>query len=747
MWDRLLAFGSVAVNQSPPVATAILEKPVQFVRGVGATRAAALERMGIATLEDLLYLQPRRFVDLRDFTAIAELDAERPHVVRGRLEHFRSFTTRNGVPGLNATVVDPTGMLSVSWFHRADLLGRLRLGDDYDLTGKVRVSGGRWLMTNPRVDAVALPADGLFEAVADAPAGDALEPVYPATEGVTSDQIRRAVRAGLEDLRRHATEDDELAPAELRRRRSLLDLSDALQRLHFPADHEQHRRGRRRLIYDEFLVLQTALALRRAGLKRGRSVPLHTTAEIDRRVRRLFPFDFTGAQDEAIAEIARDLMSPQPMYRLLQGDVGSGKTVVALYAMLVAVANGRQAVLMAPTEVLARQHFATVDGQLADSRVRRRLLVGSLSAVEKTAVRAELAAGEIDLVVGTHALVQDSVDFARLGCAVIDEQHKFGVAQRGHFQRLTPVPHQLVMTATPIPRSLSMTWFGDLDLTLLRDKPAGRAPVDTQVLAAAEADAAYRHLEEAVRRGGQAMVVCARISAAETDEEGEEGEEREDDAEDGGAADEGLTAAAKEPLRSVEEVHAELTAGRTADLSVALVHGRLDEAEKQATLARFRRGDVAVLVSTVVIEVGIDVPEANVIVIENAERFGLSQLHQIRGRVGRGDLPGTCLLIDRSGGSATQRLRELAATSDGFRIAELDAQVRGTGQMVGRRQSGNFPLRIGSLLADQKLLAAARKDAQRIVDANPSLAAPCWRRLRERVVRDYGKRFELALIG
>lgn len=682
-----------------------LDSSVQFVKGVGPDRAKLYEKLGVNTILDLLYLFPRDYQDLRNVTPMASLEEGAVLALAGKLEYVRERVTRSGMPIIEAGFSDPTGYVSVTWFHRPWVADQMKLEGVYRLVGKAKLTDGRWKMSNPRVE--------LLEVDVGSPG---LVPVYPLTEGLNIHGVRRAVAHVLE---KYVPMVNDPLPERIRHQHGFPSLSESLRWIHLPPNQATLQRARARLVYDEFLPLQMALAVKRFGRRSSSAIRIVTRDEVDRRIRRLFPFTLTRDQDKAIAEITRDLAGGTAMYRLLQGDVGTGKTAVAAYAMLTTIAAGHQAALMAPTEILARQHYRTFDEYLSNSRVRRRLLVGGLSSAERTDVLRSLESGEIDLVIGTHALVQKDVSFAKLGLVVIDEQHKFGVRQRGEFLRDGQRPHQLVMTATPIPRSLAMTWFGDLDLSLLRERPPGRQETLTYSVPFEEREKAYAFLDRQLRLGSQGLVVCPRIE---------------------GDGDETLTSA----VRRAEE----MVSGAFADHGVGVVHGKLADEEREKVLRAFRRGDLAVLVSTVVIEVGLDIPTANVVIIENAEQFGLSQLHQIRGRVGRGSQRGVCFLVHRSAEpTVTDRLTKFTRTTDGFAIAELDAAVRGIGDAIGARQHGQSDLRIGDYVRDIHLLQKAREDALELVRADPSLTSADLRALRQQVLARFGKDMNLALIG
>jgi len=543
-------------------------------------------------------------------------------------------------------------------------------------------------------------------------------PLYSLTEGITQYQMRRVVAAAVEQ---YAAVPEEVFPPALLAQYDLLPLAEALPAIHSPTDADQLARARRRFVFQELFVLQLAVVARRWQQQIGfRAPPLPATPDISARIQRLFPFELTAGQRAAIQEVADDMASETPMNRLLQGDVGSGKTVVAVYAMLACVANGYQAALMAPTEILARQHAQTLAGLLRASRVRHLLLVGGLTAGQREAALDEIAAGQIDLVIGTHAVVQQDVRFAKLGLVVIDEQHKFGVRQRAALRQGDSSPHYLVMTATPIPRTISMTLFGDLDVTTLREMPPGRQEVRTYVVEPGDEPRWWHFVRDKLRAGRQAFVVAPLVDESQN-----------------------IAAA------SVAEAFERLTNGELAAFRVGVIHGRMTPAEKEQAMADFRAGQTQVLVSTSLIEVGVDVPNACVMVIDSPERFGLAQLHQLRGRVGRGTIAGFCgvLVGERASPAARERLAAFAATADGFQLAEMDFELRGPGDLFGTQQHGLPPLRIADLRRDQAMLEEARREAQQLFAADPGLKLPDHARLRRQMLIRYGNALQLGDVG
>jgi ATP-dependent DNA helicase RecG len=682
-----------------------LDTPAQFVKGVGPQRAEKLLRLGIHTARDLLFYVPRDYKDLTDLRRIADVEFGKLQTVCGRVVDLDARRAQSGKTISAVLLDDGSGRLVGVWFNQPRILKRFHMDETVLFSGKPTLYEGRWQMQHPEVQQI------------DAAAPEPYMPVYGLTEDLRPGEIRRILRGVVQE---YAGLVPDRLPAALRQRLGLPDIATALAHVHFPPDREACRLARQRLAYEELLLLQLAMALRHRDFHDRREAPrFEVSRRLDERIRRLFPFQFTAGQDHAVGEIVADLASGKPMCRLLQGDVGVGKTAVACYALLVAVAQQHQAALMAPTEILARQHWQTLDRYLADSRVRRKLLVGSLSAREREETLAAVRAGEVDLVVGTHAVIQEDVEFARLGLVVIDEQHKFGVQQRARFRHKGLDPHYLVMTATPIPRTLTMTVFGDLDLTTIRDQPPGRQPVRTYLVKSADRTRSFDFVCRKLKEGRQAYVICPLVADSETLD-----------------------------LRSAERTAAELGKGEFAGFTVGLVHGRLSDVEKEAAMRRFREGRTHVLVSTIVVEVGVDVPNATLMMVLDAERFGLSQLHQLRGRIARGSYPGYCFLFaSPRTADASERLEAVASTSDGFRIAEEDLRIRGPGEFLGTRQHGLPELRVADLIRDVELISEARRDAIAIVLADPELQLPEHQPLKQAMLDRFGEALELAQIA
>ncbi len=582
-----------------------LQTPVQFLPGAGPARAKLLEKLNIRTVEDLLWYLPRDVIDMTHVSPVKNLQAGETLTVRGVVVD-REAAGISGNRTMTTVLLDCQGQFVRGvWYNQPWMLQKFREGNVVLFTAKPKFKGGRWEFNNPRVQWIQEEDDNAHGGIVAR---------YGLTDGLKMDDIRRLMRTAVEQYARLLPEH---LPQEFRQQLKLPDLPTALSLLHLPETRDQYEAGRRRLLFDDLFEFQLGLALRRRARRQQQQAPvLETTAKIDARIRRLFPFAFTAGQNRAVNEIAADLASGKAMHRLLQADVGAGKTAVAMYAMLVAIAAGHQAVLMAPTEVLTMQHWSTIETALAHSRVNRQLLTGRLTAAQRRRALEDIAAGEAHLIVGTQAVVQDDVEFAKLGVAVIDEQHKFGVRQRAKFTSAGELsPHVLVMTATPIPRSLCLTQFGDLDMSIISELPPGRQRIITSRVTGPHARGrAWDFLRKQLRAGRQAFIICPRVAASDD-------ENNTDSSLDENTSDETST----EPIASAEEVYKELREGELQEFSVGLVHGQMDRDLKASAMEAFRDGETQVLVATTVVEVGVDVPNATLMVIHQAERFGLSQ--------------------------------------------------------------------------------------------------------------------------
>lgn len=690
-----------------------LDKPVQYLKGVGPRRAAALARLGICTARDLLYHVPRRYDDASTIHPIAKLEVGMEATAVGRVRSKGVIPTRKGLRVFQAVIRDDTGMITCAWPGQPWLDNKLQEGDLILVTGPVRFFHGRQI--HPREFVVLARKDDTLEE----PAGGKIFVSYPASEELPQWVVRRLFAQNLDWLL--ANVDDALAQVGIVPRLEMPSLREALETLHRPASLAAADRGRRRLAFDELFFLQLVQSQayhRQSEAREG--IRFERTNRLVRPLHERLPFQLTAAQTRVLREIYADMTSPRRMNRLLQGDVGSGKTVVALFAMLLAVESGYQAALMAPTELLAEQHARTLNELLAPLDLRALLLTGGLAPRDHRDALAALRSGEAAIVVGTHALIQEGVEFAKLGLVVVDEQHRFGVRQRMALGERGSRPDVLVMSATPIPRSLALALFGDLDLSLIDELPPGRKPVTTQLRRLKERREVYELVRHELARGRQAYVIYPLVSESEKLD---------------------LRAAEQESERLAREVFPEFRVG--------LVHGQLAADERDLVMRAFRDGEIHLLVATTVVEVGIDVPNATVMLIEHAERFGLSQLHQLRGRVGRGADESYCVVIwEGAGDSAFERLRIFESTEDGFAIAGADLRMRGQGDFFGAQQHGRLiDLRYVDLERDEDLLMTAHNLARELIARDPELDRPEHGPIREHLAERYGERLRMFEVG
>ena len=687
-----------------------LGAPLAKAPGVSPALAKALEEgFGYRTVRDLLEHYPRRYLTRGELTDLAHAKKGAEVTLVGTVRNLAKKQPRRNLRILEVRVVDDSGAWVCTWFNQPWHAQKLTVGTVAAFSGKLAWKAGRLGMANPGYEVL---REG------DDPEEFANEviPVYPASKEISSGRLRRAVGALLD---RYGDVPD-FVPEPLRRAHGLPDRAGALEAIHRPGDRSEASRARDRLVYDELFVLQVGLALRRRAQEAGQhGQPLQNDGDLTKRLLASLPYQLTTAQSRVMAEIGADLARSKPMHRLLQGEVGVGKTVVALWALLCAVQSGMQGAIMAPTEVLADQHGINLRGLLEPlgeggglfGGPRVEVLTAATTGASRQRILDGVAAGEVDLLVGTHALLSEGVEFRRLGAVVVDEQHRFGVHQRVRLREKGDSPHVLIMTATPIPRTLALTLYGDLDVSTLDELPPGRTPIATHVVADATLrERAYQRVREEVAAGHQAYVVCALKDESD-----------------------------KVEVRSAKAEAERLRAEVFPDLRVGLVYGDMPAKEKEATMDRFRAGEVDVLVSTTVIEVGVDVPNATVMLIEDADRFGLSQLHQLRGRVGRGQAPGLCILFaDPLTDEGRARMDAIARTNDGFELANEDLRIRGEGTVFDARQSGLSDLKLARLIDDFDWVRRARADAFALVEADPELADPGHRRLRQEVLARLG---------
>jgi len=700
-----------------------LQTEVRMVKGVGPQRAELLGKRGISTLEDLLNYLPFRYEDRIHFSRIKDVQPGGTYTLRARVmsgQAVRGMYGRDAIYHL--LVQDDSGSLPCKFFHGGYLEDRLKPGQQLILHGKVEIDKlrpARREMVNPQIEV-------LSSEEMDSTEMGRIVPIYEAVGTFGSRMIRRAIYATLQNLEPSIPD---VLPPELRERLKYPTRREALIHTHFPPAEESlealnlfRSPAQQRLIFEEFFLYQLSMALGRRAQRKENAIPFRVREDkVREALKRILPFKPTSAQKRVLAEIAADLEKPVPMNRLLQGDVGSGKTIVAMQSAVIAMENGCQAALMAPTEILAVQHFLSARRILAPGGYTTELLISGLKPAEKAAARERIRTGETQLVIGTHALIEDAVQFARLGFVAIDEQHRFGVLQRKRLMDKAAktgfAPHVLVLTATPIPRTLSLTLYGDLDVSVLDELPPGRTPIETRMTTEKHLPGVWDFLRREVAAGHQGYIVYPVIEESKLE------------------------------LKAAMEEYERLSRDVFLKLKVGLLHGRMSSEEKEDVMQRFRRNEVQILVATTVIEVGVDVPNATVMVIEHAERFGLAQLHQLRGRIGRGAQKSHCVLVapGRLTDDGRARLETMVRTTNGFEIAETDLLIRGPGEFFGTRQSGELGFHIASPLRDRELLESARKEAFHLVEG-PAEKESLQRMLRQ-LPPQWQRRYHLARIG
>jgi ATP-dependent DNA helicase RecG len=695
--------------------------PIQYVKGVGPKLAKLFEKKGIRTVEDALYFLPRCYEDRRNLKKISELKTGRKETGFGDiLLSGVAFYQNKRKRVFEAVVGDGSGVITLKWFagNERYLIDRFKKGRRLIFSGEVRWFNYQKEIHHPDVEIV----DGDIEI--DYLNFKRIVPIYSETEGLHQRTLRKLMKSILDG---YANELSSPIPQEIVERQDLIDFQESFRRVHFPPEGEsievlnnQRSDGHRRIIFDEFFFLELGLALKKKGMTLETGISFQTDGTLVQRFLDLLSFQLTRAQDRVWAEIREDLERPHPMNRLIQGDVGSGKTAVALLASLYVVECGYQAAIMAPTEVLAEQHFLNLHRWVEPLGVKVALLTSSIKGSEREDLYDRIRKGDVHLVIGTHAVIQEAVEFHRLGLAIIDEQHKFGVVQRGLLKKKGENPDVLVMTATPIPRTLAMTIYGDLDVSVIDEMPPGRMPVETKVFPESARERVYRTLEEEVRKGRQAFIVYPLVEESE-----------------------------KLDLKDATRMAEHLRKDVFPEFQVGLLYGRMKSDEKEAIMMEFKEGKIQILVATTVIEVGIDIPNATVMIVEHAERFGLSQLHQLRGRIGRGRYPSKCILLAqyRASEESRVRLQAMSRTNDGFQIAEEDLSLRGPGEFFGIRQSGFPDFRVAQLVRDTPILIEARKEAFRLIQEDPELVCPSHSVLRDMLRRRWKGRLELAFIG
>jgi ATP-dependent DNA helicase RecG len=688
-----------------------LETEVKYVKGVGDKLAQVLSKLNLYTLGDLLFHLPRRYEDRRQFRKIAHARPSDAVTVSGKLVTVDNVKVRS-LTLTKAYLDDGSGVLELVWYNQPymkDTLNKLR-NSQIVAYGVVKESPYGLQMETPEWEDLPDGADpdSLLSV-------NRIVPIYPLTEGIRQKRMRQILWNAVQ----YAHLAPEILPRSVRERLGLMPIQQAIAQIHFPDSEQAIDPARQRLVFEEFFLMQLGVGLQRQRTRQERGIAMRIDADrLNEMLHRIVPFELTNAQKRVISEIWGDMAQPHPMNRLLQGDVGSGKTIVAAAAILAAIDNQYQAAMMAPTEILAEQHYINLHRLFQPLGISVELLVGRLSNKQRQQARERIATGRGMVAVGTHALIQEGVSFARLGLAIVDEQHRFGVLQRAALRDKGTMPHVLVMTATPIPRTLTLTLYGELDVSIIDELPPGRKPVRTHWKTPEERLKVYEGVRKLIQEGRQAYVICPLIDESD-----------------------------KLQVRAAEAMAEHLQKDVFPDLRVGLLHGRMKPAEKEAVMDAFRAGELQILVSTTVIEVGVDVPNAAAIVIEDADRFGLAQLHQLRGRVGRSDHQSYCILIANPKSDDGQRRMEIMTrTNNGFLIAEEDLRIRGPGEIYGTRQSGMPSFRVADLVKDMRLLEVARQEAFHLLESDPDLSRPEHAALREAVER-FHHRFAIATVS
>ena len=665
----------------------LLETPVRYFKGVGPKRSELLSGMGIKTAFDLLYYLPARYEDRSVFTRIKDLKAGEYQTVRGKVVTTGSRVAKSGGRVFHLAITDDTAFIQATWFNQPYLADYLKPGTEVVLYGKVE-RYDRLQIVQPEYEIVK-------EGAAESINMGRIVPIYSLTKDITHKYLRTLTH---EAVMKYSKSLCETLPAYIVARDKLVDIKFAVSNIHYPSSFGSLEKAYRRIVFDEFFILQLALALKKKALASvsGGGLCHRPAGELTEGLTKSLPFELTIGQKKAIDDIRRDMSSGLVMNRLLEGDVGSGKTIVAAYALALTVENLFQGCVMAPTEVLARQHFIVLSELLLPLGISVALLVGGMDQKLRAEILSKIRSKEIDVVVGTHAIIEESVKFKALGLAVIDEQHKFGVTQKKLLKEKGDNPHILVMTATPIPRTLALTVYGDLDMSVIRELPAGRKPISTYWIEEEKRAEAYSFVKEELAKGRQAYVVCPLVETSVKD--------------------------SNIKVKNAEEVYKKFKNETFSKFRVGLLHGRMNREEKDKVMGQFKKREIDLLVSTVVIEVGVDVANATVMFIENAERFGLAQLHQLRGRIGRGAHESFCILLaDPKTDEAVKRLKSIEASLDGFQIAETDLEIRGPGEFFGTRQHGLPEIRFGNILKDFAIMEAARREAFDIISRDPKL--------------------------
>jgi ATP-dependent DNA helicase RecG len=684
-----------------------LSDSVRYVKGVGPKRAHLLDKVGIETVRDLLYYFPRTHSDRSSPKPIASLIDGEYATVKGIIKDRNVIRPRPGLDIIRLTIADGTGTVIANWYNQSYLQEYLKKETPLALSGTIEKKFKKTEIKNFAYEILEEGKEVLNML--------RIVPIYNLTEGLNQKYLRTIMKRVLDDYTSLVSEP---LPLSIRKRNKLIKLTQAINSIHFPTTGRDSQEARRRLVFDEFFFLQLGIALRKRKLEEtGKGIKYRKTGELVEKFSELLPFKLTLAQERVVGEIISDMQQDKPMNRLLQGDVGSGKTVVAVYALLKAIEDGYQGAIMAPTEILAQQHYLTLQELLIPLKIRIELLIGSMDEKEKEKIRQKIKEGRADIIIGTHILIQQTAEFAKLGLIIIDEQHKFGVLQRKSLRKKGLTPDVLVMTATPIPRTLALTVYGDLNISVLDELPPGRKGVATYWVPQTQRQNIYLFIENEIKKGRQAYIVYPLISESEKMEE----------------------------LKAATQMQKELQEEVFPDFKVGLIHGQLPREEKEKVMSDFKNRRMDILVSTTVIEVGIDIPNASIMLIEDSQRFGLAQLHQLRGRIGRGEYQSYCLMFaSPRTAEGKRRIEVMSETGDGFQIAEEDLELRGPGEFFGTRQHGLPELRIANLLRDQKLLETARQEAFGLIKKDSRLKNPEHKQIRKYLLSKFKGGLEIS---
>jgi ATP-dependent DNA helicase RecG len=691
--------------------TNLADISAQYIKGVGPDRLKLLKRLGVFTVKDALMYFPRRYEDRSDIKPIADIVPDSFQTVRAKVLHSNTFRTKKGTTIFQLVVSDGTANLYCLWFNQPYMRKYFQPEDIIVLYGRVQKS--------PKLQVI----HPEYELIRDSRGQEdpvhtgRIVPIYPLASGVNQRSLRRIIKNSLEQ---YASQLDDMLPVDIRARHKLLDIRAAISNIHFPADEKQKQLARKRIVFDEFFILQLALALRRQKIKCAVSASPHKVDSLkEEEFFNALAFKLTSAQVRVMDEIKKDMQSTKPMYRLIQGEVGSGKTLISAYGLFLTCINDRQGAIMVPTEILANQHYITLNTIFAQLGIRVVLLVSGMKKQEKDNTLESIRTGEADIIVGTHSLIQKSIEFRDLGLIVVDEQHKFGVEQRAELKIKNKNPDMIVMTATPIPRTMAMTLYGDMDISVIDELPHGKRDVKTMWVDNSQIDKVYDFVKEQLTSGKQAFIIYPVID---------------------------LSSSIKS--QGAAGMYEKLSSTVFKDFKLGLMHGRLDEKQKKSIMSDFKQKKIDLLVSTTIVEVGIDVINASVMVIENAERFGLSQLHQLRGRIGRGKGVSFCILVsDAKTDEARQRLEAISRIHDGFEIAQEDLGIRGPGELFGKQQHGDPLLALGNVISDVDILEDARKEAFNLIANDPALIEPRHEKLKINLKKKIMDKFHLSMAG